>query len=70
MERTGSLSYIPAMFFRRKSLSLQSLDERLSVVELALQIRREEAAPPTIGKPLELALASLGRAIRQDQQAQ
>jgi len=69
METTRSLSYIPGMFFRRKSLSLQSLDERLSVVELALQIRKEEAAQPKVDGPLEHALASLGRAIRQDQQA-
>lgn len=54
------------MFFRRKPLTLASLDERLSVVELALQIRREEQTQPKAGTPLELALAKLGRAIRRD----
>lgn len=50
------------MFFRRKPVTLASLDERLSVVETALQIRREEASEvPT--SPLEAALARLQRAI-------
>lgn len=50
------------MFFRRKPLTLESLDQRLSVVELALEIRRQPNAL-TRSSPLETALANLRRAI-------
>lgn len=56
------------MFFRRKPLSLASLDERLSVVEMALEIRRSETPPKPVAQsgPLDAALAKLQRAIRND----
>jgi hypothetical protein len=59
------------MFFRRKSVTLASLDERLSVVEIALQIRSEEAPLGLVSRPstLEQALANLHRAITRDQAA-
>ena len=53
------------MFFRRKSVTLASLDERLSLVEIVLQIRREEMPPPG-SKPLHIALARLQLAITKD----
>jgi hypothetical protein len=58
-------SYIPGMFFRRKPVTLANLDQRLSVVELALELRREEQPMTDIG-PLESALAKLQRAITRD----
>lgn len=53
------------MFFRRKSVTLASLDERLSLVELALQIRREETPPKAeiASHSLNAALARLQMAI-------
>lgn len=54
------------MFFRRKPVTLASLDARLSVVELALEIRREETPIATLASPLEAALAKLQRAITGD----
>lgn len=60
--------HIPGMFFRRKPVTLASLDARLSVVELALEISREKScvAPVKHGGPLEAALARLQRAIHRD----
>ena len=57
------------MFFRRKSVTLASLDERLSVVEIALQICKEDTAPSLVRRPsgaLETALARLQRAMTRD----
>jgi hypothetical protein len=53
------------MFFRRKVVTLASLDERLSLVEIALQIRREEPPPPSSGR-LQIALARLQSAMLRD----
>ena len=57
------------MFFRRKSVTLASLDERLSVVEIALQIHREDTSLNKINRargPLEGALARLQQSIVRD----
>ncbi len=56
------------MFFRRKPLTLESIDERLSVVEIALGITRTDAPhqTPELNNGLRAALASYGKALRRD----
>ncbi len=53
------------MFFRRKPVTLASLDERLSAVEIALQLREEPPLSRPSG-PLDAALAKLQTAILRD----
>lgn len=60
------------MFFRRKPLTLESLDARLSAVELALEIRRDTLLVQTplrdsLGGSLHAALGRLGAAIARDE---
>jgi len=56
------------MFFRRKSLTLEGIDERLSVVEIALGITRTDMPrePPELSNGLRAALASYRKALRRD----
>jgi hypothetical protein len=54
------------MFFRRKPLTLASLDERLSRVELLLELRKEATAEAPLPGPLGAALASLQSAITRE----
>lgn len=58
-------SYIHAMFFRRKPVTLASLNDRLSVVEVALDLHRGDQPMMRTG-PLETALAKLQFAIIRD----
>jgi hypothetical protein len=57
------------MFFRRKPPTLASLDERITIIEVALGIRRDGSPPrpaPVSGR-LDAALIKLQQSVHQDE---
>jgi hypothetical protein len=61
------------MFHRRKSLTLESLDARLTALELLFDARRADEAnagsegPKPVGEALEKALKSYGETVARAQ---
>lgn len=59
------------MFFRRKTVTLESLADRLTVLEMALGIYRGEPpkrVPDGTGGQLGKALADLGKAVAREEE--